>query len=152
MSLREKISQALTQSMKARDQVRTSTLRLIQCAIKDRDIAARAEDRTSGCDEAEILTILAKMVRQREESAKIYDDAGRPELAESERDEMAVILEFLPKPMAEEEIRTAAGAVVEELSASGLKDIGKCMGALKARYSGRMDFAKAGQAVKELLS
>jgi len=151
MSLRERIQQDLKGAMKARDDVKTSTLRLIQTAIKDRDIAARAEDRCEGCEEEEILSILAKMVRQREESSKAFEEAGRTELAEREREEMEIIRDYMPRQMSESEIREAAGDVVEELEATGLKDMGRCMGALKERYQGRMDFSKAGQAVKEML-
>lgn len=151
MSLRERIQHDLTVAMKAREPVRVSTLRLIQTAIKDRDIAARQEDRCQGCEEQEITSILAKMLKQREESVKSFEDAGRYELAEREREEMDIIAEYLPRQMSEDEIRAAADDVVEELNASGLKDMGKCMGALKKRYQGQMDFSKAGAAVKSIL-
>ncbi|MBA4800634.1 MULTISPECIES: GatB/YqeY domain-containing protein [Euryhalocaulis] len=150
-TLRERIETDLKVAMKAREAVKVSTLRLIQTAIKDRDIAARAEDRCKGCEEEEIMSILSKMVRQREESSKAFEDAGRYELAERERDEMEIIREYMPRQMSDEEISAAAGDVVEELDASGLKDMGRCMGALKERYPGQMDFSKAGAAVKDML-
>lgn len=151
MSLRDAIFEDLKGAMRAKDQVRVSTLRLIQAAIKDRDIAARAEDRCEGCEDAEIMAILQKLVKQREESATTYEDAGRLDLAEREHAEAAIVRTYLPEPMGEEAIAEAARGVVEELDATGLKDMGRCMGALKERYTGRMDFAQAGKAVKDLL-
>jgi len=138
--------------MKSKDALRVSTLRLISAAIKDRDIAARAEDRCTGCEESEIMAILQKLAKQRDESADTYESAGRLDLAEREREEAEIVREYLPQPMEEAEIERAAKSVVEELNASGLKDMGKCMGTLKERYTGRMDFSKAGAKVKTLLS
>ncbi len=152
MSLRERITTDMKTAMKAQDKARLSTLRLISAAIKDRDIAARAEDRCSGCGDTEILTLLTKLVKQREESAETYEKAGRLDLAEAERSEAEIVREFLPKPMDDGEIADAAESVVSELDASGLKDMGRCMGELKSRYAGRMDFAKAGAKVKDLLA
>ncbi len=152
MSLRDQIKTKLIEAMKAREQVRVSTLRLIQAAIKDRDIAARTRDVGEGCAEEQILQILAKLLKQREESAKIYEEAGRADLAEREREESAIIGEFMPRQMSEDEITEAARAVVDDLDAAGLKDMGKCMGALKGKYGGAMDFGKAGAAVKAILS
>ncbi|PHS21989.1 MAG: glutamyl-tRNA amidotransferase [Robiginitomaculum sp.] len=152
MSLRDQIKTKLVESMKAKQPVRVSTLRLVQAAIKDRDIAARTRDVGEGCAEEQILQILAKLLKQREESASIYEEAGRADLAEREREESAVIAEFMPRQMNDEEIQAAARAVVEELDAAGLKDMGKCMAALKAKYGGAMDFGKAGAAVKAILS
>lgn len=137
--------------MRAKDALRLSTLRLVQAAIKDRDIAARAEDRCDGCEESEILALLQKLVKQREESAATYENAGRLDLAERELAEADIVRAYLPTPMDETEIEEAAETVVEELGATGLKDMGKCMGALKQRYTGRMDFSKAGETVKTLL-
>lgn len=151
MSLRDQITTDLKDAMRAKDGVRLSTLRLIQAAVKDRDIAARAADRCDGCDLGEIQAILQKLVKQREESAETYENAGRLDLAERERHEADIVREYLPEPMGEGEIAKAALAVVDELDASGLKDMGKCMGALKERYTGRMDFSRAGQEVKTLL-
>src|SRR5690606_11326132 len=150
--LREKIDSALKASMKARDdKVRVSTLRLINAAIKDRDIAARACDRCDGVSDDEILAILMKMVKQREESATVYEKGCRLDLAEQERAEVAVIKEFLPRQMNEAEIDAAVKGVIAELDASGLKDMGKCMAALKERHAGAMDFANAGAAMKKAL-
>ena len=151
--LREQIDTALKTAMKAQDdKLRVATLRLINAAIKDRDIAARADDRCNGVSDEEILQILAKMVKQREESADAYDKGCRPELAEQERAEIEVIRSFLPRQLSEDEIRSAVSDVIAEYEASGLKDMGKCMGALKERYTGAMDFGCAGKFMKESLS
>ncbi|MFQ5563661.1 MAG: GatB/YqeY domain-containing protein [Parvularculaceae bacterium] len=150
--LREDIGAALKEAMKAKGQkLRVSTLRLINAAIKDRDIAARGEDRCEGVSDEEILAILAKMVKQREESSKAYEDGARPDLAEQERAEIDVIREFMPRQLSEDEIKGAVAEVIKEFDASGLKDMGKCMGALKERYSGAMDFSRAGALMKEAL-
>ncbi|MEQ8406325.1 MAG: GatB/YqeY domain-containing protein [Oceanicaulis sp.] len=151
MSLRDRIMADLKDAMRSKDQVRLATLRLIQAAVKDRDIAARAEDRCGGCDQGEIMALLQKLVKQREESADTYEQAGRLDLAERERREAEIVREYLPEPMGEKQIADAAREVVDELDASGLKDMGKCMGALKERYTGRMDFSQAGKEVKSLL-
>ena len=151
MSLREQITGEMKSAMKAGEKARLSTLRLVSAAIKDRDIAARAEDRCTGCEETEILAILQKLVKQREESALTYEKAGRLDLAEAERAEADVVREFLPKPMDDAEICEAAKTVVTELDATGLKDMGRVMGELKNRYAGRMDFGQAGAKVKHLL-
>lgn len=139
-------------ALKAGDKARLSTLRLVSAAVKDRDIAARAEDRCTGCEETEIMSILQKLVKQREDSADTYEKAGRLDLAEAERAEIEVLREFLPKPMDDGEIAEAAKTVVTELEASGLKDMGRVMGELKSRYAGRMDFGQAGAKVKTLLA
>ena len=151
--LREQINNALKTSMKAGDEkTRVATLRLINAAIKDRDIAARGEDRCEGVTEEEILAILTKMVKQREESAAAFEKGCRPELAEQERAEIEVIREFLPRQLSEDEIKVAVSDVIKEYDASGLKDMGKCMGALKERFNGAMDFGRAGKLMKESLS
>ncbi|MEM9704760.1 MAG: GatB/YqeY domain-containing protein [Pseudomonadota bacterium] len=150
--LREQLETELKQAMKARDdKVRLSTLRLIHAAVKDRDIAARGEDRCEGVTDEEILGILSKMVRQREESSSAYDAACRPELAEQERAEIEVIRTFMPRQLSEEETSDAISEVVSEISAAGLKDMGKVMAALKQRYNGSMDFSKANAIVKKAL-
>ncbi|WP_022701576.1 GatB/YqeY domain-containing protein [Oceanicaulis alexandrii] len=151
MSLRDRILSDLKDAMRAQDSTRVSTLRLIQAAIKDRDIAARQEDRCDGCDLPEIQAILQKLLKQREESAETYENAGRLDLAERERAEAEIVSSYLPEPMKPAEIAQAAQSVVSELDAGGLKDMGRCMAALKERYTGRMDFAKAGKEVKTLL-
>lgn len=152
MSLRDRITDEMKTALKAGEKARLSTLRLISAAVKDRDIAARAEDRCAGCEDGEIMAILQKLVKQREESAETYEKAGRLDLAEAERGEAEVVREFLPKPMEAAEIDQAAETVVHELEASGLKDMGRVMGELKTRYAGRMDFGKAGAKVKTLLA
>lgn len=151
MSLRDRIQADLKDAMRNKDQLRLATLRLIQAAVKDRDIAARAEDRCDGCGQGEIMALLQKLVKQREESADTYEQAGRLDLAERERTEAGIVREYLPEPMDDKAIADAARDVVDELDAAGLKDMGKCMGALKERYTGRMDFSQAGKAVKSLL-
>jgi uncharacterized protein YqeY len=150
--LREQFSEALKAAMKAQEPRRVATLRLIIAAIKDRDIAARSEDRAQGISDDEIMLVLAKMIKQRRESAKTYEDAGRLDLAEGEREEVEIIQDYLPKQMSEDEIRSACCEVTSELGASNLKDMGKCMGALKERYTGKMDFAKASPVLKQLLN
>lgn len=150
--LREKIDNALKTAMKARDdKLRVSTLRLINAAIKDRDIAARGEDRCQGVTDDEIMAILGKMVKQREDSSAQYEKGGRPDLAAQEQAEIEVIREFMPRQLSEQEIESAVTGVIEELDAAGLKDMGKCMGALKERYSGAMDFGRAGAMMKKAL-
>jgi uncharacterized protein YqeY len=142
---------AMKTAMKAKEPITVSTLRLVNAAIKDRDISARAEDRCGGIDDGEILTLLAKMVKQREESAIIYDDNGRPELAERERTEIEVVRRFMPQPLSEDDMQAAVKDAVNSLDASCLKDMGKVMGKLKNKYAGQMDMGKASAAVKALL-
>jgi|TARA_R110002020_G_scaffold155992_3_gene337469 uncharacterized protein YqeY len=146
--LRDEISEETKTAMRAKDSARLSTLRLISAAVKDRDIAARAEDRCEGISDAEILSILSKMVKQREESAKTYEDNGRPELAERERSEIEIIRNFMPKPLSDAEMKQAIAQIVEENGGTCLKDMGKIMGQLKSRYAGRIDMGKAGAVVK----
>jgi len=152
MTLRADIMDGMKTAMKEKESLALSTLRLVNAAIKDRDIAARAEDRPDGIDEAEILSLLAKMVKQRDESANIYDENGRPELAERERNEVDVIKRYMPQPLSEDELKTAVQSTVEELDATCLKDMGRVMGVLKGKYAGRMDMGKASAAVKGLLT
>ena len=149
--LRDQIRDATKDAMREKDTVRLSTLRLMSAAIKDRDIAARAADRCGGIDDGEILSILTKMVKQREEAAKTYDDNGRPELAERERSEIDVVRGFMPTPMTADEIEVAVNKAVETTGATCLKDMGKVMGQLKSGYAGRIDMGKAGAAVKARL-
>jgi hypothetical protein len=150
--LRERFNKSLKEAMKARQQKRVSTLRLVLAALKERDIANRSEESRAGIADDEILSLLAKMIRQREESAAVYESGGRPELAAGEREEIAIIGEYLPKQMNDEETRTAARGVAQELGAASMKDMGRVMAALKERYAGQMDFSKAGGAVKDFLS
>ena len=149
--MRDQLAAALKDAMKSKDAPRLSTVRLIQSEIKTRDIA----NRTAGKDDAsddEILQILAKMVKQREESAKIYEDNARPELAAKERAEIVVIKDFMPKQLSEADVRANVAAAIAELGAAGPKDMGKVMAVLKERYAGQMDFAKASSMLKELLA
>ena len=148
--MRDKIAQALKDALKAQDKRRTSTLRLINAAIQDRDIANRGASKDPVSDD-EILQILTKMVKQREESAKAFEEGNRLELAAQERDEIAIIKSFLPKQLGEEDVKRACAQIVDEVGADGLRDMGRCMNALKEKFPGRMDFSKASGIVKSLL-
>ncbi|HVL19482.1 MAG TPA: GatB/YqeY domain-containing protein [Amaricoccus sp.] len=145
--IRERFAGDLKDAIKSKDAPRVSTLRLICAAVKDRDIAARTED--SGVGDAEVLAILAKMIRQREESARIYEEAGRLDLAEQERGEIAIIRGYLPKQMSESEVEKAVAQAIGETGACSIRDMGKVMAHLKAKHAGRMDFARAGAALKQ---
>lgn len=154
--MRERINEAMKVAMKSGEKARVSTLRLINAAIKDRDIAARADEKGQAtgkdrADEQDILGLLQKMIKQRRESAETYRQAGRPELADKEEAEILVIEEFLPRQMSEEEIRAAVKDVMAELGCCGLKDMGRTMGLLKERFAGQMDFGRASAMVKEEL-
>lgn len=147
-TLRTRINDSIKTAMKEKDKLRVSTLRLVTAAIKDRDIAARAEDRCEGINSEEILSLLAKMVKQRKESAQTYEENGRPELADREREEIEIIREFMPKPLTEDEMKSVIAGLVEDSGATCLKDMGKIMGQLKSGYAGRVDMGKAGAVVK----
>ncbi len=149
--LRDQINTSLKESMKAGDKVRLGTLRLINAAIKDRDIEARGHGKDPLSDD-EVLGLLTKMVKQREESARVYEEAGRADLATQEREEIRVIQGFLPAQMSDAEAQAAIAAVIAEIGAHGLKDMGRTMAALKERYTGVMDFGKASGTVKTLLT
>ncbi len=148
--MREKIAEALKHAQKAQDKTCVSTLRLIMAAIQDRDIANRSAAKDPVSDQ-EIVAILSKMVKQRQESARAFEEAGRIELAEQERDEIAIIKSFLPKQLGEDDVKRVCQQVVSDVGADGLRDIGRCMNALKAKYPGQMDFGKASGIVKGLL-
>lgn len=148
--MRDEFANALKSALKARDSCRVTTLRLILATIKDRDIANRTAGKGPVTDE-DILLILAKMIKQREESSKVFAENGRPELAAQEREEITVIEDFLPAQFTEEQMKEACATMVRETGAQGLRDMGKCMNALKERYPGQMDFVKASGLVKELL-
>ena len=148
--MRETVTAALKLATKAQDKRRVSTLRLVSAAIKDRDIAARTASKGEATD-AELLELFAKMIKQREESEKIYRDAGRAELAQQEAEEIAIIREFLPKQLSEADTQKAITDAIAEAGASSVKDMGKVMAALKSRYAGQMDFAKASALVKAKL-
>lgn len=152
MGLRSRINEALKEAMRSRDTVRLSALRLINAAIKDRDIALRSEGREDGVTDDEVLQILGRMVKQRKESARAYEEGGRLELAEKELAEIKVIEEFLPSQLSEDEVAKAVDAAISEAEAESIRDMGKVMGLLKSKYSGRMDFGKVGPKVKEKLS
>jgi uncharacterized protein YqeY len=152
MNLRTRISTALKQAMKDKAAERLSTLRLVNAAIKDKDIAARAEGNNDGVGEDEVLAILGKMSKQRIESARAYEEGGRLDLAERERAEIEVIEEFLPRQLSEDEAKAAVDAAVAETDATSIRDMGKVMGVLKAKYTGQMDFGRVGPMLKERLS
>ncbi len=146
--MRDRITAALKDAMKAKDVGRLSTLRLISAAIKDREIAARGSGDESAVGDDDVLAILGKMVKQRQESARQYEEAGRLELAEKERGEIVVIEEFLPRQLDDDEISAAIDAAISEAGAESLRDMGKVMGLLKAKYTGQMDFGAVGPMVK----
>jgi uncharacterized protein YqeY len=149
--MRETITAALQAATKAQAKRRVSTLRMVSAAIKDRDIAARTAGKEQATD-AELLELFAKMIKQREESQKIYADAGRAELATQEGEEIEIIREFLPKQLSDKEIEAAIAEAVAAEGATSVRDMGRVMAALKARYAGQMDFAKASALVKAKLS
>ena len=152
MGLREQINDSLKEAMKAKDQKRVGTLRLINAALKDRDIAARTETSRELLGDDEILSLLAKMIKQREDSIVAYKAGNRPELAAAEEGEITIIREFMPKQMSADETKAAIAKVIADVGAASIKDMGKVMNALKERFAGQMDFGKASGAVKEALT
>jgi uncharacterized protein len=152
MGLREQINDSLKEAMKAKDQKRVGTLRLVNAALKDRDIAARTETSRELLGDDEILSLLAKMIKQREDSIAAYEAGKRSELADAERAEISVIREFMPKQMSAEDAKTAIARVIADVGASSIKDMGKVMATLKERFAGQMDFAKASGVVKDALT
>jgi uncharacterized protein YqeY len=152
MSLRERLQTSLKEAMKAKEAERLSTLRLINAAIKDREIAARGEGGEVEVGEGDILAILGKMVKQRQESARAYEEGGRLELAEKEMNEIRVIEEFLPRQLSADEVQAAITAAISEAGASSIRDMGKVMAVLKGSYTGQMDFGAVGPMVKARLS
>ncbi|BDW84616.1 aspartyl-tRNA amidotransferase subunit B [Roseicyclus marinus] len=152
MDLRERIGAGLKAAMRDKDAARLSTLRLINAAIKDQDIALRGEGRADGVDEAGVLAILGKMVKQRQESARAYEEGGRLELAEKERAEIGVIEEYLPRQLSAEEVEAAVTRAIADTGAAGLRDMGRVMAALKEKYTGQMDFGAVGPMVKARLA
>lgn len=150
--LRDELNAALKEAMRAKDMLRVTTIRMILAAFKDRDIAARTDGPDSGVGEAELVTVMQKLIKQRRDSIEAYDKGGRPELADKERAEIAVIEAFLPKQMDEAEARAAIAAAVAELGAAGMKDMGRVMALLRERHGGVMDFGKASPWVKAALS
>ena len=149
--LRESINDAMKTAMKSQDKLRLSTLRLVNAAIKNADIEARTGGKGPLGDD-DLLGLLQKMIKQRQESVELYDKGGRKELADQERGEIAIIRGFLPQQMSDEEMKVAIAAAIQEAGASSMKDMGKVIGALRAQYAGRMDFGKASALVKGMLS
>jgi uncharacterized protein YqeY len=152
MSLRDRLSVSLKDAMKAKDATRLMTLRLINAAIKDRDIDARSEGVDSGVSDHDLLAILGKMVKQRQESARAYEEGGRLELAEKEWAEIVIIEEFLPRQLSEQEVEQAIADAIAASGANSIRDMGKVMGVLKSKYTGQLDFGKVGGMVKSQLS
>lgn len=152
MSLRDRISTELKAAMKAKEATKLATLRLISAAIKDREIAARGDAGASELTDADLVAVLTRMVKQRRDSARAYEEAARLDLAEKEMAEIDVIETFLPRQLSDDEMAQAVGDTIKELGASSVRDIGAVMGALKTRYAGQMDFGKAGALVKARLA
>jgi uncharacterized protein len=146
MNLREQLQTALKDAMKAREAARLSTLRLVNAAIKDRDIASRGDGGDELVGDTEILSVLGRLVKQRQESARAYEEGGRLELAE-----IKVIEDFLPRQLTEPEIEAAIGAAISDLGAVSIRDMGRVMAALKGKYIGQMDFGLIGPRVKDKL-
>ena len=151
MGLRVEISDALKVAMREKDKIRLGTLRLINAAIKDKDIAERGEGNDSGISDDAVLALLGKMVKQRQESAKVYEEGGRLEMAERERDEIGVIEGFLPRQLDDGEVGAAIDAAIADVGAQSIRDMGKVMGELKAKFTGQIDFGKVGPMVKDRL-
>jgi len=149
--LRDDINNAVKEAMKAKEERKLSTLRMVNSTIKNADIEARGNGKPPLSDEA-LLSVLQKMIKQRQEAVELYDKGGRAELAAGEREEIAIISAYLPKQMSEDEVKAAISAIVAETGAAGVKDMGKVIGVLKAKYAGQMDFAKASGLVKSALS
>ncbi|MEM9879506.1 MAG: GatB/YqeY domain-containing protein [Pseudomonadota bacterium] len=149
--LRDDLKAAMKAAMKAKETRKLATVRLILAAVKDRDITLRTSDNAPE-DDAMILEILAKMIKQRRDSIVAYEEAGRCELAEQERDEIAIIEDFMPRQLSDDEVDAAVSEILVQTQATGLKDMGKVMGSLKAKYAGQMDFGKAGASVRRQLS
>lgn len=144
--LRDDINQALKEAMKAKDERTVSTLRLVNSTFKNGDIEARASGKT--LSDADLLPVLQKMIKQRQESKELYEKGGRPELAQQEAEEIAIITAYLPKQMSDAEMAAAIEAAIAQTGATAMKDMGKVVGALKAKFAGQMDFAKASALVK----
>ncbi len=149
--MRERIAQAMKDALKSKDQAALSTIRLITAALKDRDIAARSDNNHDGISDDEILSMLQTMIKQRNESAKMYEDGGRPELAAAEQAEIELIKQFLPEQLSHDDIEKAIEGAVEQTGAGSIKDMGKVMAHLKEHYAGQMDFSAASQMVKAAL-
>ncbi len=149
--LRDEINAAVKDAMKAKDQRRLSTLRMVNSAIKNADIEARGQGKPPLADDA-LLGLLQKMIKQRQELIELYEKGGRPELAQQEREEVAIITAYLPQQMSDVEAGAAIAQIVHEINAQGMKDMGRAMAALKEKFAGKMDFGKASAALKKLLA
>ena len=149
--MRDRISQAMKEALKAKDQKALATIRLISAALKDRDIAARSQDNADGISDDEILSLLQTMIKQRAESAKLYVEGNRPELAEAEQQEITIIQQFLPEQLDEAAVEAAIKTALDETGSSSVKDMGKVMNYLKTHFAGQMDFSMASQLVKKAL-
>ena len=152
MGLRQRITSGIKDAMRAGETQKLGTLRLINAAVKDHDIAARGQGNADGVDDDAVLAILGKMVKQRQESVRAYEEAGRLELAEQERGEIAVIEGYLPRKLSETEVEAAVDAAIAETGAQGIRDMGRVMAVLKGQHTGRMDFGVVGPMVKTRLS
>lgn len=150
--IREELKKHLVDAMKTKDDKKTATIRLINAAIKQKDIEARPAGKTDGIDDAAILSLMQSMIKQRRESIDMYTKGGRTDLAAAEQAEIDIIQTFLPKQMSEEEVRSAITEVIAQTGASSIKDMGKVMGALRSKYAGQMDFGNASTLIKEALS
>jgi len=149
--MRDRLAQAMKQALKDKDQVALATIRLISAALKDRDIAARSQDRHDGISDDEILAMLQTMIKQRQESARMYDEGGRPDLVKTEQAEIAIIQQFLPEPLSQAEVESAIEAAMASTGAASVRDMGKVMAHLKAEYAGQIDFSSVSQLVKSRL-
>ncbi|MBE6450197.1 MAG: GatB/YqeY domain-containing protein [Alphaproteobacteria bacterium] len=149
--LREQIKEQLVAAMKAKDEVKVSTLRMIGATLKDKDIAARPSGKTDGISDDEILSMFQTMIKQRKESIELYEKGGRSDLVAKEKAEIEIISSFLPEQMDDDAVKVAIETCIKEVGASSIKDMGKVMGALKAKYAGQMDFGKASGLIKSLL-
>ena len=149
--LRDQIKTELVAAMKAKDEAKVSTLRMIGATLKDKDIAARPSGKTDGISDDEILSMFQTMIKQRRESIELYEKGGRADLAEKEKKEIEIISAFLPAQMDEDAVKAAIEAEIQACGATSMKDMGKVMGALRAKYAGQMDFGKASGMIKSLL-
>lgn len=152
MSTRENINAAMKDALKNKEMERLATIRLIIAALKDKDINSRTEGRNDGIDESGVLSLLQSMIKQRKESAGIFRENNRPELADKEEAEIAVIESFLPQQLSDEEVAKVVGEIITSTGAAGIKDMGKVMAELKAKYAGQLDMGKAGAVIKQKLS
>ena len=149
--LRDDINNAVKDAMRAKEERKLSTLRLVNAALKNADIEVRGQGKGPLGDD-DVLGLLQKMIKQRHESVELYDKGGRPELAQQEREEIAIISAYLPKQMSDDDVKAAISAIIAETGAAGMKDMGKVIGVLKTKFAGQMDFAKASGLVKAALT